>query len=913
MIIGIIANAQKASILQSCADLEEFFNEYYVSNYEKWGDTQDIILAMENENDARQWFHIPKNDGIGNLNYVVDSDGNCLFLIKKSGLPDYIKQSIVGGEAGGESYASYSALDDVYGITNRLNVYYCKSSTEFIGIASKAELDKDNPLREVFSSTKDAGTYSLLSTYDKKDENGNSDGILTAEELRTVTDINLNNSISVSTIRDLTLLPNLTTLTLNNIALDSLDGIENLIKLTSLTITNYGTDGDRIKDYSKLKYATKLQTLNIGNTSNSQIEKIFSAMSGVDYPLTTLKVYSSSNVNDISSLSNLSINTQKKVTTLTLSDTQISTIECLENFSSVTTLSIQATDLKTLKGVKNMTKLKELYAHACNLGNDEIYNTNLENNGMDSSRDALADLENISTLETVYLYSNDNLKWISYISNNSGITSLNCNNNTNLVKSDVAKMKNIYNNLTTRNSAFHSKYLALFNSDEMADYMGYEENLTNDSDEILALLNNTEIKYLRLDGNTNLGNNIEGTSNDLSDILATCTSMISLSLRDLTLLNDIDFVSSMPNLKVLDIWGCSGITDLSILDTQTKEGKLNLTTLRLNNSELDLTVCQKTIDGLLTGDVVKYMFGDSGSECRGFCASVEVYRNLNLCKELTTLRLTYRKSWGNYKIDLSGCSSLKTVAVSHCGMYFMFPSSLEDLTLAHYSAQRVSDLSRCQKLTSVVLREVYNIYPINEWIAELGKCSKLQKIEISTYSCNQTLDFENLANCSELTSFELVNFNGSYVSGSSQIINLDKASSLTSITFRGITITNTNFSLPIGCITAKFNSCKLEDIPIISQEATALRTLELSNNKITSLRRLEGINSIRTLNLNTNLLEDTYTYTLNGETFSPKTCQTILDLKNNGSLTSIQIKNDGITDYSLLKLSGWNDTTKSGW
>ena len=915
---GIIANAQRANILQSCASLEDFFNEYYVEHYEDFADSTDVILEIEKDSVAQKWFHIPKNDGIGNLNYVVDNEGNSLFLIKKSGLPDNIQKNVVGGEAGDGSYASYSSLIDVYGITNNLKVYYCMNDKEFIGLASKNELDKDNPLREVFSSTSNSVIYELLKSYDKKDADGNTDGILTAEEMKLVTEVSLTSTTNTRNLKDLALLPNLTELILNNIPLDSLDGLENLLKLNKITIRNYENDSDKIKDYSKLKLATKLKTLIISNSCDAQLDNVCSAMAGVEFPLVELQISDSANVTDISPLLNLSRNTQKNVSKLYLANTNIASLESLTGFSGVTSLQVPYSLIKTLKGVENMTRLTLLYAFSCKLGDDEVYDTALPDNGMDANSDALSPLSRLTSLESLNIQDNTNLKWLSYINTNTHLFSLVCSNNTNMVKSDVAKIKNIFSGLSSdsRSTGIPSKYLSLFNSEETVDYLGYEINLTNDSDEILALLDNTDVQYLRLDGNSNLGNGIAGTSYDLSDILATCTSVRSLSLRGLPLLDNLDFVSSMPDLTVLDIFNCPNITDLSILDTQTNAGHLHLYTLRINNSNADLTTCQKTISGLQTsGDLAeKNMFGSSGQECRGFCANAAVYNNLNLCTDVTALRLHYRMDLGNPVITLTGCSSLTELYSSHCAITFVLPSEVESLYLAHYSARRTSDLSRCTNLKKIRLIEVFNSYPFDEWLEEIGNCTNVEEVQITTYECNKTLDFNNLANCSKLTTFRFTRYNGTYARGTSIIENLDKAEQLTSIYFAGIVISNSDFTLPKSCVSASFINCKLEDVPKIDPTATALKTLNLYDCKVASLQRLEGVYCIEDLNLEGNLLEDTYTYIdENGNVKSQSTCQTIFDLKNNGSLKKIAIKNENMTDYSLLNISGWDDKNKKGW
>ena len=88
----------KAKQKQGMVALEEFLQEKYVENYEKFETDELKINVLEKE--CPQYFYIPRNEGIGNLNYIVDGDGNALYPIKKNSLPNEIKEGLVGGDAG---------------------------------------------------------------------------------------------------------------------------------------------------------------------------------------------------------------------------------------------------------------------------------------------------------------------------------------------------------------------------------------------------------------------------------------------------------------------------------------------------------------------------------------------------------------------------------------------------------------------------------------------------------------------------------------------------------------------------------------------------------------------------------------------------------------------------------------------
>lgn len=72
--------------------MEEYFNNYYIEHYEEMTGDENKVLTLTTK--QPNWFYIPANEGIGNLRYVIDSDGHALYLIKKSGLPEEIKKQI---------------------------------------------------------------------------------------------------------------------------------------------------------------------------------------------------------------------------------------------------------------------------------------------------------------------------------------------------------------------------------------------------------------------------------------------------------------------------------------------------------------------------------------------------------------------------------------------------------------------------------------------------------------------------------------------------------------------------------------------------------------------------------------------------------------------------------------------------
>ena len=733
---------------QGMAALEEFLQEKYVEHYDNIGEDENKVEKLMSIGSYSDYFYIPVKEGIGSLKYVVDDEGHALYLIKKSGLPNEIKEELVGGDAGKGTYNDYFNLNDVYGVTRNLKIYYCNNGLDTIEGLAKESLDNDNPLREVFDEDS-SNKFGILSKYDKDGDNK-----ITAEEAKLVTTLTLKNSNEFENLSQLVNFVNLKELTLDNVNLESVNGLRNCPKLTYISFENYGGESKNvIKNYSEIKEVNKLQYLYLKSSDNEQVNSVFSFMSGVNYSdLKYLGVIDSGLtkndfVTDISGLKNLSKVTKEAINYLYFYNNDISSIEALMDYINVRELNLSHNkSLTSLKGLDKMENLRKLLVGDCGLGKNEVYDVRLDNNGKNSLNDALASLENKNYLNYCDLSNNVNLKWISYLSNDLGLSKLFLSENTNIVLSDMVGMKDVYLRIDEESrKSFPTKYLSLFNTSDLIDYKGYEKNLSNNDTEILALLNNEDVEYLRLDGNTNLSDEATSDGYTLNQILSTCTNLKSLSLGDLTRLKSINFVSYMPNLKVLDLDGCAGISDLTLLQTLTEQKKLSLATLRINNSNIDLTKIQGVISALSGDDGTRNRFEDTQPEL-GFCASKSLYENLSKCTNLTKLNIAYRAQLGG-RIDLSKCTKLTDVCSEHCEISFIFPSSLKELCLQHRSTKVFSDLSRCTKLTNIQLREVYDTDDIDGWINAMRDCSTLNSITITTYAiCNQ-VDFGILVNC----------------------------------------------------------------------------------------------------------------------------------------------------------------------
>ena len=459
----------------------------YTENYEEMTKYQSKIDGLTNV--CSDYFYVPVEEGIGGLRYVIDSDGHALYLIKKSGLPEEIRESLVGGDAGAGGYGDYQSLNDVYGVTSNLKVYYCSGGVDSIRGLAKENLDNDNPNRVVFENG--TGMSELLQDYDT-----DGDGKISAQETKSVTKFTVTENSEITSLKDLFNLANLKELTLDNINLSNLSGLENCANLYYLCFKNYGKGND-IEDYASIKKLSNLQYLYLENSKDKQVKDIFTSMQNVDFTkLQYLGVYGSgTKVTDISIISSLSSTTKSSVAYMYFYGNDLSSIESFSDFVNVVETRIQSNSkLTTLGGLKNMQKLISVYASNCNLGLNEIYQDDLENDGRNPETDSC--LQGKAYLSHLDFSNNKNLKWVNYI--DSLIKSLdyisfwNCEE---IIGNSIKDITDII--LSAGNRSIPQKYQIYLSTNERLDYLDF--GLQDSSEEFLALKDSLELKALRLD------------------------------------------------------------------------------------------------------------------------------------------------------------------------------------------------------------------------------------------------------------------------------------------------------------------------------------------------------------------------------------------------------------------------------
>lgn len=635
---GIITQAQNATYMQSVAVLEEYLNNYYVEHYEEMNEEESKILTLTTLEPS--WFYIPANEGIGGLRYVVDAEGHALYLIKKSGLPEDIKNQIRGGDAGEGTYTDYVNLNDVYGVTSDLQVYYCSEGTDTIMGITTDELNSDNPLREVFNSTNNSDLYNLLSDYDIADSEGNKDGILTAEELKSVTKLTINSSSNITDFSAFYNLISLKELTIDGVNLNNLAGIENCPQLNYVYFKS-----STVADYSSLAGVKKLEYLYVYNVDDNELNKLcigikdaefgsleYLAVSGNTDEISDTNITlissnkSSKTITNLTPLSTLTDTTKKAVKYLSIQCNNIEgDLTALSGYTSLILLRCEYNNLTSLAGMENMNEL----VYLCGIGNklgtlDSGTGENVE------TGTAIASLANKTKLQQVNLEDNTNLANVSYFENDTLIRYLYLGGCSNTMS--VQGISNIILGCGS-NYSLPVKFL----TGTVYDVAEYYTPSTVTYEELYSdLYENKYITHLNLEGCTKL------TNEEFNTILKSMTNLKYLTLKDNTTLTSIDFISEngVKNLIELDLrnTGVQGENSLTNLNNYAKE----LKTLALSDGS-SLKNITTTINRLRLGTSGNYWCRDSGDSCSGLvCSNIDVVKNL---EKLENLEYLYIDQW----------------------------------------------------------------------------------------------------------------------------------------------------------------------------------------------------------------------------------------------------------------------------
>ena len=914
---GIITQAQNATYMQSIAALEEYFNNYYVEHYEemsKKDESKVLTLTTLKPN----WFYIPANEGIGGLRYIVDSEGHALYLIKKSGLPDEIKNQIKGGEAGEGSYADYSKLNDVYGLTSDLKVYYCSNGTDSIMGKTVEDLDADSPRRPVFKVAENSDIYNLLKDFDNTD--GESDGVLTAEEVKSVTKLTINSTSSVTDFSMFYNLVSLRELTIDSKTLNNLAGIENCPQLNYVYFKS-----SVIADYSSLSKVNKLKYLYLYNIDDNELATLCDGIKDAQFSnLEYLAVVGNDTYVSESNVINryVSAKASKTITKLnplgTLSNTTKSSVKYLsiqcnsitgdlneiKDFTNLILLRCEFNQLISLNGMENMNNI----VYLCGVGNKlgTMSDSGIESKESNETGTSISSLANKEFLYQVNLMNNSNLANVTYFKEDTALRYLYLSGCSTTMNVNVISDRII---ACGSNYSLPVKFLTgtVYN---VAEYYApanvtYEELYSD-------LYGNTTITHLNLEGCTKLNNT------QFNTILSSMKQLKYLTLKDNTTLTSIDFIYNN---------AVTGLIELDLRNTGVK-GENSLINLNENAKELKTL---RVSDGSSLKNIIKVIEQlqssvENGYWYRGTSLGGLVFDNITALKEIENL-LNLEKinisQWNqkigdvNTIIDLRN-TNLKEIKINGIIGNFYLPKTVISCQIGEGGIPIIAKESNSLNSLSVSIPPK-NLILVKDFYNSLSNAVNLNYLAVRR---SENLKIKKISDFvyDTLLSVKTLDLSGGEINYPQNIIDsldgIEKVSNL-----KNLYLSTTSGILNIDAIK---NCNNLEKIYISNANVQSisslislnnLKVLNLNNNNINNLKSLENLTNLTELNLENNAISDTATYT--DTDGSVKTVNNINILTNlnknkNGRLEKLYLSgNDNIVDWAPLSSLTW--TAKSGW
>ena len=237
---GVITNAVDAKQKQGMAVLEEWLQEKYVEYYDDSNDYINKVEMLVN--------HIPDLllTNSESRKYII-YEGKIHYILNKESLPKEIKDGLIGGDT--KETADYSKLIDVYGITQDLKVYYVDTLRETqYGNMNVEDVNPDLYMPKLNSDNKLNGL--IKETLSKKGVIVDETKGITIDNASKINELTIdgNEIKGVTSLDTLSELLNLQELTLKNLELENLKGIESLGLLNYLYFDNC-----KIKDYSQME------------------------------------------------------------------------------------------------------------------------------------------------------------------------------------------------------------------------------------------------------------------------------------------------------------------------------------------------------------------------------------------------------------------------------------------------------------------------------------------------------------------------------------------------------------------------------------------------------------------------------------------------------------------------------------
>jgi len=694
----------------------------------------------------------------------------------------------------------------------------------------------------------------------------------------------------IASLESLTECSSLKELTLKNITLNNLNGLDNLALLNFLYLKNCNIGNyNALESCYNLKYLyflmdsglsetiSNANVLALGNSlSNashlgkleyfgifgSQIESI-SPDWGVGLSQNSFCNWSggiSNNVTDLSPLRNFNDVIKKSVKYCYFFNDGIASVDFLSGFDNLCEVVVAMNpNLTTLSGLENKSNLTNLSACRCGLtsissliGSSSLKWCCIQRNkiasldGLEDSKTLLylvADnnmLTDIDVLEdcctSLYLLqlnANVSLTKISAISNCGKVKRIYLAGNENMDTEEIPLIVPIINNCGSYYS-IPSKFLLYLDGATSYDFKDFR--LTDSSVEINAMKNKTDVKRLRLADNSDLSND------KLNEVLSTMTGLEFLSLTNLGNLTSIDFIKKVPNLIELDLRGTSvtSNTDITLLNAYGTK----LKNLLIDNDDIVVKDIEPTFVNVISNFESTYIdswLNQSYEYLRGvICQSPEY--DFSALTELTSWKC-YQLSFPSTDVffDFSNCSKMKSVRV-YGSPRIKLPESIESVFCGNGLPEL--DLGLCKNLVSLVGS---NCDGSSLRSAAVSLPGDNNLVTFSSYNCSNSWSDLNFLGEFDTNSLRTLNVYGweRHTNGLADLTGLQFASGLTHVEFHYSSVSSLSgiqylTNLEAIYVYGTFN--KISDISLISN-LTKLKTVHFGNqniSKIPELRKLKN-------------------------------------------------------------------------
>ena len=937
---GVLSKAQDTTFLNSCAYLEEYFQQLYAT------------CAIDGNIDGQTPLEVIVNNGYGNY-FFSTSDGYCLkrsikneetgvydnlvfYLVKKDQLPTEVKNQLQGGNA--NKKLDFRKLNDVYGITSDLKAYYLEDGVDTILGLERTELNADSP---------DIVAFEPSSTLAQM-VNGGTEAI-TNQGLKSIKSLTIDSTAELEVLKEFSQFTSLTNVYFQNLTIPSLAGMEgatsiNYVKFTNCSVGDYSA----LSGLSNLTYLylvkptgknTDVATLcssdkGIANAEFSKLQ-YFGIVGDPYYLQKSQKEYNTGryDLTDVSGLANFTDVTKKAIKYLYLQNNQLSSIASVRDFSNVLVLRLESNALTTLEGIENMSKLQILIAPIQYSSTEKIHTLGANEVTTEArTTDALsyiyknADNKN-TTLKLLQLNDNRNLKHIEYLNGCTKITSLYLNNANSLI--NVNQIASVIANCGT-DYTIPGKY-ASDTISNTAKSLYLSGTLTVSKFE--ELMNNTNLTHLSLNGltiKTDAGTTLTTTTSptydeEVTKVLSTCTSLQRLQLYNLGYLRTLGFIGSgkVTNLVELDLRSTKNVNDLTVLNTYAT--KLGI--LAINNDNIDLTTIQTTIERCKSTD--SYYLGNSVGGA--FLGTWNLMKQLENCTELT-----YFRDWVNYNARGEGLDSdgnPKVLDLRNTKIKEFYPRHWHDVKIyLPNTIERYNDIEtelpvfseNSDKLTFLYISTCRNRSTTEEFTAFLenigNNCPNLQTLKISMAKNLDLMDLSYLSNLQNLTELHIIGStsepqyteNRTSIAGVGNLShlktfyvnahgNLWDVSDLARCTeLENITITGTNVS----------NISFVKSMP-------NLKKLIMNTNAVKDIYPILSCKKLEEVNFQNNLLTDVGYHNSGSGSMAYDTLDVFYSLNQHveaeetldgvsGSLKTVKLKGNSFTDTDIIKSVEWD-------